>query len=154
MGDERFDYLGLEGNGAVRSMIFKLGANAPQLEQIVFSDLVTKINRREKEQTRAILITTKAVYNLMPHNYSKCKRRIPITLLSSITVSQQSDEFVLHIPDEYDYRFKSAQEGQDRRSHQPHVPTHAGGGGVQDGGRGRGVEGEENRPWPRRVSSR
>ena len=112
MGDERFDYLGLEGNGAVRSMIFKLGANAPQLEQIVFSDLVTKINRREKEQTRAILITTKAVYNLMPHNYSKCKRRIPITLLSSITVSQQSDEFVLHIPDEYDYRFKSPKRDQ------------------------------------------
>ena len=108
MSEERFDYLGLEGNGAVRSMIFKLGANHPSLEQIVFSDLVTKINRREKEQTRAMLITTKAVYNLMPNNYSKCKRRIPITLLSSITVSQQSDEFVLHIPDEYDYRFKSA----------------------------------------------
>ena len=107
MSDERFDYLGLEGNGAVRSMIFKLGSNSPALEQIVFSDLVTKINRREKEQTRAILITTKAVYNLMPNNYAKCKRRIPISLLSSITVSQQSDEFVLHIPDEYDYRFKS-----------------------------------------------
>ena len=102
MSDERFDYLGLEGNGAVRGMIFKLGANVPALEQIVFSDLVTKINRREKEQTRAILITTKAVYNLMPNNYAKCKRRIPITLLSSITVSQQSDEFVLHCPDEYD----------------------------------------------------
>ena len=107
MSDERLDFLGLEGNGAVRSMLFKLGQNTPQLEQIVFSDHVTKINRREKEQVRTLLITTRAVYNLLPNNYSKCKRRIPITLLSSITVSQLSDEFVLHIPDEYDYRFKS-----------------------------------------------
>ena len=107
MSEERLDFLGLEGNGAVRSMLFKLGQNTPQLEQIVFSDHVTKINRRDKEQIRVLLITTRAVYNLLPNNYSKCKRRIPITLLSSITVSQLSDEFVLHIPDEYDYRFKS-----------------------------------------------
>ena len=107
MSEERLDFLGLEGNGAVRSMLFKLGQNSPQLEQIVFSDHVTKINRRDKEQVRVLLITTRAIYNLLPTNYSKCKRRIPVTLLSSITVSQLSDEFVLHIPDEYDYRFKS-----------------------------------------------
>ena len=107
MAEERLDFLGLEGNGAVRSMLFKLGQNAPGLEQIVFSDSVTKINRRDKEQVRVLLITTRALYNLLPNNYSKCKRRIPITMLSSITVSQLSDEFVLHIPDEYDYRFKS-----------------------------------------------
>jgi len=69
---------------------------------------VIKINRREKEQTRVMLITNKAVYNLMPNNYGKCKRRIAIDELGSVTASQVSDEFVLHVPAEYDYRFKSA----------------------------------------------
>eukprot|EP00456_Euglypha_rotunda_P048543 TRINITY_DN388_c0_g1_i7.p1 TRINITY_DN388_c0_g1~~TRINITY_DN388_c0_g1_i7.p1 ORF type:complete len:522 (+),score=125.71 TRINITY_DN388_c0_g1_i7:100-1566(+) len=55
-----------------------------------------------------MLITNKAVYNLMPNNYGKCKRRIAIDELGSITASGISDEFVLHVPAEYDYRFKSA----------------------------------------------
>jgi hypothetical protein len=44
----------------------------------------------------------------MPNNYAKCKRRIAIDRVASITASQVSDEFVLHVPEEYDYRFKSA----------------------------------------------
>ena len=88
-------------------MLAKHGIQHPTPEVVLFSDFVIKINRREKEQTRVMLITDKAIYNLLPNNYTKCKRRINIQLLVSITVSQISDEFVLHVPDEYDYRFKS-----------------------------------------------
>ena len=49
--EERHDYLGLEGNGAVRSMIFKLGQNHPQIEQIVFSDLVTKVSNSSSRRS-------------------------------------------------------------------------------------------------------
>lgn len=80
------------------------GQNSPLPETVVFSDFVIKINRKEKEQTRVILLTNKAVYNLLPSAYGKCKRRIAIESIASITVSSISDEFVLHVPEEYDYR--------------------------------------------------
>ena len=56
-----------------------------------------------------MLITNRAIYNLMPTNYRKCKRRIPLDLIDSITISvhPQSNEFVVHIPSEYDYRLIS-----------------------------------------------
>jgi hypothetical protein len=75
---------------------------------VLFSDYVIKINKKGKEQTRVMLITNRAIYNLMPKKYSKCKRRILISDVSAVTSSDNSDEFVLHIPDEYDYRFKSS----------------------------------------------
>lgn len=71
---------------------------------MVFSDFVIKINRKEKEQTRVILLTDKAVYNLLPSSYGKCKRRIKLENIAAVTASSISDEFVLHVPDEYDYR--------------------------------------------------
>lgn len=59
-----------------------------------------------------MLLTDKAMYNLMPNNYGKCKRRIGVEGLYAITASNISDEFVLHVPDEYDYRFKSAKKNK------------------------------------------
>jgi len=106
--DEKGDRLSLAGNSSVQKMLQKLGNNKPNPEVVSFSDFVIKINKREKEQTRVMLITDKAIYNLMPNNYGKCKRRIGIESLVAITASQISDEFVIHIPDEYDYRFKSS----------------------------------------------
>jgi len=89
-----------------------MGNNQPNPEKVAFSDFVIKINRKGKEQTRTILITDKAVYNLMPNNYGKCKRRVGIDRIISVTVSAISDEFVLHIPEEYDYRYKSSKKDQ------------------------------------------
>lgn len=83
------------------------GHNKPESEVVRFSAFVTKINRRNKSQQRVMLITDKAIYNLLPGNYGKCKRRIGIESLASVTVSRASDEFVLHVPEEYDYRFSS-----------------------------------------------
>jgi len=106
--EEKGDHLCLGGNHSVNRMLQKFGRNSPMPERVVFSDFVIKINRRDKEQTRVMLITDKAIYNLMPNNYGNMKRRIGIEKLASITCSQTSDEFVLHVPEEYDYRFKSA----------------------------------------------
>jgi len=102
--DEKADRLALGGNDAVKKMLTKTGKG---VENVHFSDFVIKINRKEKEQTRVMLITNKAVYNVLPNNYGKCKRRIDIEKLVAVTASKISDEFVIHIPDEYDYRFKS-----------------------------------------------
>lgn len=89
-----------------------MGNNQPNPEKVAFSDFVIKINRKGKEQTRTILITDKAVYNLMPNNYGKCKRRVGIDRIASVTVSAISDEFVMHVPEEYDYRYKSSKKDQ------------------------------------------
>merc|ERR1711969_257341 len=73
----------------------------------VFPFTVVKINPRERPQERVLLITNKAVYNLLPTDYGKCKRRMPFEILDYVTVSAISDEFVLHCPTEYDYRLMS-----------------------------------------------
>ena len=76
-------------------------------EEIQFSDFIVKINPKENPQERVLLITNVAIYNLLPTNYGKCKRRIPLDQVDGVTVSQISDEFVIHIPAEYDYRLMS-----------------------------------------------
>jgi len=88
----------------VAKMMAKLGGAG---EKVLYTLKVVKVNKRGKSQTRALLITEKALYNLLPTDYSKCKRRIPIESITAITTSKASDEFVIHVPDEYDYRFVS-----------------------------------------------
>ena len=36
------------------------------------------------------------------------KRKIPIDLIEAISLSTESNEFVLHIPKEYDYRYSQS----------------------------------------------
>jgi len=87
-------------------------------EQVLLSTILYKYNKRSKRQERSILITSKAIYNvnkqgiiasiinLFNSNY-QVRRRIDIMKLSAISVSDISSEFVLHVPDEYDYRYAS-----------------------------------------------
>jgi hypothetical protein len=106
------DHLCLSGNTKVRKLLKDKGENKPTPEKVLFSDFVIKINRKGKEQTRTILVTDKAIYNLMHNNYGKCQRRIGVNQVEAITSSTASDEFVLHVPDEYDYRYKSSKKEQ------------------------------------------
>lgn len=99
------DQLRMIQHPSVRKMLSKFGS--PD-EKVLFSAKVTKINKRNKEQIRAFLITDRAVYNLKTSDFSSCKRRIRLEKIESVTVSNSSNEFVLHVPDEYDYRFESA----------------------------------------------
>jgi len=100
------DSLKLANEANVITMLKKQGQNFPDTEVVIYSNLVVKINKKGREQTRVFLVTNKAVYNLLPKKFT-CKRRIKIDDIASVTLSSKSEEFALHIPTEYDYRFKS-----------------------------------------------
>jgi len=107
------DYLALGPNKTLEKMLAKYNReDATTKEQVKFSDMMVKINRRDKPQERVILITNRAMYNLLPTDVSKCKRRIPLALIDSVTVSEASDEFVVHVPGEYDYRMMSLRKNE------------------------------------------
>jgi len=104
---ETYDKLGLGNNPACTKMLNKVGDNFPEAERVILSVNVVKINKRGKHQNRAMLITDKALYNLKDKDYGKLKRRIELDKIVSMTVSTSSNQFALHIPDEYDYQYES-----------------------------------------------
>ena len=82
------------------------------------SCLVYKYNKRLKRQERCLLITSKAIYNINKQDFLAnfisifnstfaIKRKIDIAKIAAITVSELSSEFVIHVRDEYDYRYGS-----------------------------------------------
>ncbi|ETO30837.1 Protein kinase domain containing protein [Reticulomyxa filosa] len=101
------DQLLLAKNPQCMKMLEKTGHNFPLPEKVLFSDNVIKVNKRDKEQERVLLVTDKAVYNLKPKDYQKCQRRIAIDKIVSISEAKDSDEFTVHVPEEYDYLFKT-----------------------------------------------
>jgi len=104
---QNLDRLKLEGDADCRKMLEAMCETKTNEEKVEYSNHVTKINRRGREQTRILLITSKAVYNCLPKSVTKCKRKILIEDIASMTLSTASDEFVLHVPRDYDYRYKS-----------------------------------------------
>ena len=71
-------------------------------------DVIIKVNRRNKMQERIFLLTETAIYNVDPGNY-KCKRRIQLKELGSVSLSKLPDNFfALHIPHEHDYLLVSS----------------------------------------------
>eukprot|EP00475_Leptophrys_vorax_P044658 TRINITY_DN9032_c0_g1_i1.p1 TRINITY_DN9032_c0_g1~~TRINITY_DN9032_c0_g1_i1.p1 ORF type:complete len:524 (+),score=127.58 TRINITY_DN9032_c0_g1_i1:41-1612(+) len=56
---------------------------------------------------RLLVITDAAMYVYKDISGKVCKLRAPLSILSSITVSRESDQFVVHIKDQYDERFNS-----------------------------------------------
>eukprot|EP00696_Hemimastix_kukwesjijk_P020263 gnl/Hemi2/9820_TR3411_c0_g1_i1.p1 gnl/Hemi2/9820_TR3411_c0_g1~~gnl/Hemi2/9820_TR3411_c0_g1_i1.p1 ORF type:complete len:186 (+),score=30.50 gnl/Hemi2/9820_TR3411_c0_g1_i1:84-641(+) len=68
-----------------------------------FSDEVMKVNRRNKMQKRILLITENALYNMLPDSL-KIQRRIDLTKINGVSLSQLSDNFfTVHVLGEYDY---------------------------------------------------
>lgn len=104
---DNVDKMSMKKNPECNRMLELLGENKPEKEVVIYSNQMIKINRRGKEQVRTLLITNKAVYNLMPKHVNRCKRRIRVEDIASVTLSTVSDEFVLHVPNDYDYRFRS-----------------------------------------------
>jgi len=97
------DYLKMKTNAKTLKALCANGANH---DTCIWSSSVVKINRKGKSQTRALLITNRHVFNLMPDNFSKCNRCIDLRNIHHITTSKSANEFVIHVTDEYDYRFK------------------------------------------------
>merc|ERR1719181_1554433 len=85
-----------------------LASNSAANGKVLFSATMVKINRKGKAQNRVLLITSRHILNLMPDNYSKCNRCMQISQLHHLTTSATNQEFVLHLTDEYDYRFKTS----------------------------------------------
>ena len=77
-------------------------------EKLLLSINVIKINRREDQQERTLLITDEAIYNLKKKTM---KRRMELKIILGLTYSSTSDEFVLHCKTEkeYDYHYRSNQ---------------------------------------------
>ena len=82
------------------------------------SCLIYKYNKKLKRQERSLLITSKAIYNINRQDFYAnflsffngnfaIRRRVDIKKLAGITVSELSSEFVVHVRDEYDYRYAS-----------------------------------------------
>merc|ERR1719357_1544944 len=98
------DHLNLSSHRGAMKMLEK---NGEEKEFFVYSKKVTKVNRKGKKQSRTLAITNKAVYNLDKKTFTSCKRRIPLWDIVQITVSRSSNEFVLHVPGQYDYIYIS-----------------------------------------------
>eukprot|EP01083_Nonionella_stella_P083671 231419_1 len=107
LDSDRHDHYKLSNNSTFKKMLAKHGDNFPTPEQLFYSRLVTKINRKGKEQERVLVMTNKALYNLVPNDLKRPRRRIDYDALISLSLSTSSNEFALHCPSEYDYRFKS-----------------------------------------------
>mmetsp|Transcript_6140 Transcript_6140/g.11565 ORF Transcript_6140/g.11565 Transcript_6140/m.11565 type:complete len:654 (-) Transcript_6140:186-2147(-) len=110
----KMDFLELENDRRIKMMLRQHGDNTSQDEVLQFSAFVTKVNRKGKEQKRVLIITDKAIYNVDKEDtlISKSgrfvfKRRIQRDHIDHITQSTDSDEFVLHVRDEYDYHYKT-----------------------------------------------
>lgn len=75
-------------------------------EAVVFSCVVEKINRFGMKQERTFLLTNQSLYNIKKE---EVQRRIDVTSIKSITKSTKKDsnEFVVHVKNEYDYDFES-----------------------------------------------
>ena len=91
---------------------------------MLFISLTGKIkDKREKlwSQIKLFIICPKQVssfnfYSLLKKNIPfinkisfilGIKRKIPANKISAVTISKMGSEFVLHVPDEYDYRYSS-----------------------------------------------
>jgi len=103
------DFMGLRDNTEVASMIGQYGDG-----KVIFSELVKKVNKRNKIQDRVLLLTEKAIYNLQKFQKPKkglnfgFKRRIDIKGIVALSVSKLADNyFVVHVPTEYDYVYES-----------------------------------------------
>ena len=84
---------------------YSIKSNITREEEIQFSDTVQKINKNGWKQSRNLVLTDKAIYNLKK---KELKRRIDYTKIIGITLSKQSDEFVIHCLEmDYDYQFIS-----------------------------------------------
>lgn len=86
-------------------------ADVIQGEQLLWSGLSYKINVRGRKQNRIFLLTTARVLNIGKKNFWNnlkfwqkfVKRAIKVENITSITYSNISNNFILHVPSEYDY---------------------------------------------------
>jgi len=86
------DYVGAAEAVEVQRLLAKLGDS-----KVLFADMVTKVNRNGKSQSRILLISDKAVYMLAPQKW-RANDRVPFDELAGVSLSTFADGFlVLHV---------------------------------------------------------
>ena len=99
------DYLDYENDKDIKKELGQ-GGKFLLLEKLLFTDKIIKINRYNMSQDRHLVITNKAVYNFKK---KELKRRINLSVISGISISKYTDEFVVHGQEaEYDYHYVSS----------------------------------------------
>ncbi|KAL4493039.1 hypothetical protein ABPG72_020818 [Tetrahymena utriculariae] len=96
------DYLQLQLKEEIQNIL-------DPFDQIAYSYHIEKFNRKNKKQKRSLMITNHFVYNLKGLSL---KRKIDIQKIKKIIQNRQNCEFILNIPDEYDYRYCAQSESQ------------------------------------------
>lgn len=86
-------------------------------ETVYWTGLLDKINIKKKKQSRRFILTDKHFFNIGDTGQmdslisgftgSIAKRKIQIENIKYITYSSSSNEWILHIPTQYDYRLSS-----------------------------------------------
>ena len=104
------DRLNLRADAKVMAVIRSYDPRG--VEEILYSENVIKFNHRDKAQKRVLVLTNSALYNLEAIGAkAKCKRRIPLKIIAALSsttgAGASSNEFVVHIPTQYDYRYQS-----------------------------------------------
>lgn len=80
-------------------------------EHVLWSGNVLKINKKGKRQNRDFVITTQSIYNVGDKNTGlfsslfskKLKRQFKLKKIKAVSYSIFSNNFILHLPEEYDY---------------------------------------------------
>ena len=96
MDEYSFDRLGWSNDKAILSIIGK--------EKIIYSNKVYKYNSLSLKNERYLLLTDKCLYNF---KNKKVKREMQYQLMLGITYSVQSNEFVIHASEGFDFHFLS-----------------------------------------------
>lgn len=96
------DFWGAKNVPSVGGILKAIENKSGVQENILFSSTVSKINHRKAVQTRVIIVTDVAIYNLST-NGKVLKRRIPLETVSAIVLSETGEDFIFHIPSSYDY---------------------------------------------------
>jgi hypothetical protein len=104
MAEPDYDQLNLATNPYVLKMLRSTGKGD---ERVIWSSKEIKVNKKGKQQTRVLIISDGAVYNMKPGDYAKFQRRIKLDNIAGITLSTDSDDITFHVPEEYDYRYIS-----------------------------------------------
>ncbi|KAL9653273.1 hypothetical protein ABK040_010980 [Willaertia magna] len=94
------DYLQIKDNPKYMEQIKK---HDPAFDgNILFSNVMIKVNKRFRTQQRKVVVTPNYIYNVDPEKFS-FNRAIPIDKISQVSVSTMRDTFfVLHLPDDHD----------------------------------------------------
>ena len=119
---EKKDLLNLATDPFVKSILAPNGINFDYsqkfLEEIYLSCLITKYNRYGFKQERKIIITNLHLFNLSKQSihtsfyhekFIEINRKIDLFKVDAVTLSKdpKSSEFIIHVLDEYDYRYLS-----------------------------------------------